>query len=322
MCIRDRADADHDRDEQHGCDGTGRGQLPPTAMPRLGPPSVDTAPTRRTRGQGITWRQLTAAGAIAAVLLVAVVVGITRFLRKDPVVVAPAGGGADAPRPVSRPEAETAVAGPPPDAPEPSGPIEVAPTPEPPGAPIGRAPVTGTPVPARPAPGTTAPPAAAPPAAETPVTAAPAPTPAPAPAPASPAPHAEAAAIEFEEVALVTLVGDDVEEREIVLRFESDRVVLVDSDSETAVRTIPYRSLVDATYARARRPVLKADRDRAGLIRGIAKGGGFFRRTPHWLTIEGSGPPVMLKVDGGDIERVLSQIESRTPARVERVSEK
>lgn len=120
----------------------------------------------------------------------------------------------------------------------------------------------------------------------------------------------------------MTLAGDDVEEREIVLRFESDRIVLVDSDTETAVRAIPYRSLADATYARTRRPVLKADRDRAGLIRGIAKGGGLFRRTPHWLTLEGSGAPIILKIDGDDIDRVLSQIESRSPARVERVSEK
>jgi eukaryotic-like serine/threonine-protein kinase len=300
--------------------------LPPPALPRLGPPSVDTAPTRRTRGQGITWRQLTAAGAIAAVLVVAVVVGISRFLRKDPVVVTPAGGGvADAPRPVPRPEAEIAVAGPPPEAPRPT---EVAPSPEPapPVVPIERAPGTGTPAPARPAPGTTAPPVATPPTAEAPGATAPtpppAPTSAPAPAAASAAPHAEAAAIEFEEVALVTLVGDDVEEREIVLRFESDRVVLVDADSETAVRTIPYRSITDATYARTRRPVLKADRDRAGLVRGVAKGGGLFRRTPHWLTLEGAVAPILLKVDGDDIDRVLSQIESRTPARVERVSEK
>jgi hypothetical protein len=144
-----------------------------------------------------------------------------------------------------------------------------------------------------------------------------------APAAATPAaPNADAAPIEFDEVALVTLVGDDVEEREIVLRFESDRVAFVDSDTETAVRTIPYRSLVDATYARTRRPVVKADRDRAGLVRGVAKGGGLFRRTPHWLTLEGAGAPIMLKVDGDDIDRVLALIESRTPARVERVSEK
>ncbi len=290
--------------------------LPPTALRPLSPPSVDTAPTRRTRGLGITWRTVTAAGAVAVVLFVGVAVGIGRYLSKDRVEVASASATAEAPPPVVR--FETAIDGPPPEPAGPAGPVEIAPTPAP--APTGRAPVSGTPSPARPAPGPATPPAAAPPTAEAPATATPTPAPAPATAPA--APRVEAAAIDFEEVALVTLAGDDVEEREIVLRFESDRIVLVDSDTETAVRAIPYRSLADATYARTRRPVLKADRDRAGLIRGIAKGGGLFRRTPHWLTLEGSGAPIILKIDGDDIDRVLSQIESRSPARVERVSEK
>ena len=116
--------------------------------------------------------------------------------------------------------------------------------------------------------------------------------------------------------------GEEADEREIVLRFEPDRLVLFDPDSESAVRSIAYRGLSDATYARTRRPIAKADRDRAGLVRGIAKGGGLFRRTPHWLTLEGAGTAIVLKVDGGDIERVLSQLESRSTVKAERVSEK
>jgi eukaryotic-like serine/threonine-protein kinase len=288
--------------------------VPPPVLPPLGPPSVDAAPTRRTRGLGISGRQIAAAGAIAAVLLAAVVIGIGRYLWRNPVTTTPTGATVEAPPPVVRPE--TAVDGPPPEAAEPTGPADVGPTPDP--APIVRTPEAATSGASRPAPGPTAPAAAAP-AADLPptTTTAPTPTPAPAPLPAPTAPRAEAAPIDIEEVALVTLAGDDVEEREIVLRFESERVVLVDADSETAVRALPYRSLADATYARTRRPVVKADRDR-----GVAKGGGLFRRTPHWLTLEGAGAPIMLKVDGDDIDRVLSLIESRSSARVERVSEK
>jgi hypothetical protein len=123
-------------------------------------------------------------------------------------------------------------------------------------------------------------------------------------------------------VGLMSGFGEEADEHEIVLRFEPDRLVLFDPDSESALRSIAYRVLSDATYARTKRPIAKADRDRAGLIRGIAKGGGFFRRTPHWLTLEGAGTAIILKVDGGEIERVLSQLESRSSVKVERVSEK
>jgi hypothetical protein len=98
--------------------------------------------------------------------------------------------------------------------------------------------------------------------------------------------------------------------------------VLTDADSQDVVRTLPYRSLSEATYARSRSPVGKAERNRPTLVRGLAKSVSFFRRTPHWLTLEGAGAPVVLKVDGDDIERLLPLLEARSSVRVERVSEK
>jgi hypothetical protein len=137
---------------------------------------------------------------------------------------------------------------------------------------------------------------------------------------ALPAPAVET--IEFEEVGLVTLSGDDLQEREVVARFEGDRLVLVDADSETAVRALPYRSLSDVTYARTRRPVARGERDQPTLVRGVAKGGGFFRRLPHWLTLEGAGGSVSLKVDGDEAERMLTLLQARAGVKVERVSQK
>jgi len=265
-------------------------------------------------GRPITWRQVTAVGAVAAVLFLASAIGLVRYLFRAPVVT-PAAAPVEAPPQV---RAEPILDAPPPEPAGPTGPVEIAPPP-----PIARTPVAGggTPSPARPAPpSAVAPPAATPPAADHTDTPA-APAPAPAPAPRAEA-GATAAAVEFEEVGLMTVNGDDLDEHEIVLRFESDRLVLVDADTEQPMRSIPYRSLSEATYARSKRPIAKAERDRSALVRGLAKSGGFFRRTPHWLTLEGAGAPIILKVDGGDIERVLSQLESRTPAKVERVSEK
>jgi eukaryotic-like serine/threonine-protein kinase len=271
----------------------------------------------------VTWRQLTAAGAVVVVLLASAIV-VARRLSGDRVAIADANApSADAARPVLRPEPPILDSPPPPPI-DTAPPIALDPSPTP------RGPGAGTPAPGRPAAPVTTPPITRPPVTAPPATdggpgaETPAPSPAPTETAPAPAPRAEAggAAIEFEEVGLMTVSGSDMEEREVLLRFEPDRLVLFDEDAEAAVRTVPYRSLSEATYARSRHPVAKAERDRPTLVRGLAKAGSLFRRTPHWLTLEGTGTPIVLKIDGGDVERVLSTLEARTPVKVARVSEK
>jgi serine/threonine-protein kinase len=267
-------------------------------------------------GRRMTWRQVTAASAVVIVLVAASVL-IGRRLLRDPVIVGP--GTSDDAGPVPRPD--PILDGPAPAPVDPPSPITFEPAPGP-RPPVGGGPVRPAPI----APGPVTPPVDRAPA---PVTPAPEPVPEPAPTPAPVATAAPAArtdasigTIAFEEVGLMRTVGDELEEHEIVLRFEADRIVLFDEDTESAIRTVPYRSLGDATYARSRNPVGKAERDRSTLVRGLSKAGGLFRRTPHWLTLEGAGASIVLKVDGGDVERVISTIEARTSVKVERVSDK
>ena len=273
------------------------------------------APGLMLGGRTVTWRQLTAAGAVGVVLLAsAIVLGRRLSGDREPIVPADA-PSADATTPVPRPDPILDAPAPPPV--DPTPPITLGPSP------IERGPGGGTPAPVRPSPPAPVPPVDAPAAGDRAAgeTATPTPAPAPAPIEAAPAPRA-AATIEFEEVGLMAISGSDMEEHEVLLRFESDRLVLFDEDSESAVRTVPYRSLADVTYARSKSPVAKSERDRSTLVRGLSKAGGLFRRTPHWLTLEGAGAPIILKVDGGDVERVISTIEARTAAKVARVSEK
>ena len=287
------------------------------ATTRLAVGSPATAPGLVLAGRPVTGRHVIAAGAVVVLLLVSAVLVGRRLLADRQVVEPEAVPSADATSPAPRPDPILDAPAPPAVEPTPRVTYEPAPASRPPGRgePVRPAPVTSAPV--------TAP---ANPAADT-STATPEPTPAPAPAPASPAPPAArpgdtAPTIAFEEVGLMRAVGDELEEHEIVLRFEADRIVLFDEDTESAIRTVPYRSLADATYARAKNPVSKAERDRPTLIKGLSKGGGLFRRIPHWLTLEAAGAPIVLKVDGDDIERIVSTIEARTPVKVERVSEK
>jgi serine/threonine-protein kinase len=286
------------------------------ATTRLAVGSPATAPGRAPSGRTITWRHLVAAGAVIVLLVVSTVLVGRRLLADRETVEPEAGPSADATVPPPRPDPILDAPAPAPVEPAPRVTYEPAPGPRPAAGGGRDRPAATTPAPV-------APPADRTPGSDTPAPA-PDPVPAPAPAPAAPPARAEPAfpPIAFEEVGLMRTVGDEQEEHEIVLRFEADRIVLFDEDTESAIRTVPYRSLADATYARSKNPVGKAERDHATLIQGVSKGGGLFRRMPHWLTLEAAGAPIVLKVDGGDIERVVSTIEARTPAKVVRVSER
>jgi hypothetical protein len=57
-------------------------------------------------------------------------------------------------------------------------------------------------------------------------------------------------------------------------------------------------------------------------VQGVAKGGGLFRRVPHWLTLESSGAAIVFKLDGGQAEKMVGLLEGRASVKVERVSER
>jgi hypothetical protein len=110
----------------------------------------------------------------------------------------------------------------------------------------------------------------------------------------------EAGSIEFEEVGLLDANGGN--EREVMLHFESKRLVVSDSDNEHVVRALPYASISQATYARGRRS-------------------GMLRRASHFLTIEAGGAPLVLKVDGGEVEKMVSTLEVRGGIKVKRTEQ-
>ena len=293
--------------------------LPPPPLPR---PVPGPAPVTRA----ITWRQMTAAGAVLVVLAAVGVLGLRRLLRPTPTVAAADAGGGT-PQPAPKPPIH--------DAPDPGGvvapPVLPGPSTEPgmpptggrkialPGS--GGSPGRSSPGGAAPAPAPAPGPAPAPTPGPDPVETPPSP---PKPEEAAPAPiAAEANAVEIDEVALIVGEGREREEKEVIVRFESQRIVLRDPDADDAViRSVPFRGL-EATYARARYPVGTADRDRPAYVRGVSKGGGgLFRRTPHWLTLEGAGAPLVFKLDGGQAEKIVGLLEGRANVKVERVSER
>jgi eukaryotic-like serine/threonine-protein kinase len=309
-------------------------EAPAASMPARGrAPSASGAP-QPPRASALAWRRFVTAGALTAATL-AVAIGVGRYVSGGGIDVAsasatpPAAGGAPTAEAASSaaPNAATAV-GKKSVAVEGSSAVrprasDVGAPPPPPAASAASSRFAATPPRVAAGVGSVANPLPAPGADPAPPAVVDATPPAeikPA-APTVPVHRAVLANVEFEEVEHVTIEGEKQRAREVVLRFEADGLVLTDADTERPVLTVPYGSITEATYARSRGPVFKAGRNSDALVRGLARSVSFFKSTRHWLTLEGAGPDVVLKLPG-EVDRVLSALEARTSVHVERVSEK
>jgi eukaryotic-like serine/threonine-protein kinase len=302
----------------------GAAGVPPTKLAT--PPSHSPAPTVPAPPMpGLSWKVVTAGAALVLVLVaVASVVG-WRLLREDPNSQQAHNdngqpGPVPNPGPTPRPDDGLGGGGGPAPQPQPQDPIDlggggvagpVRPNPGPKPGPSGPAkpggdaagPVTPGPSPAQPGGNDVAPPGPAgggnveKPAetkSEEPKEEAEAKEEEAKEAKAS---H-EAGAIEFEEVMLRGANGAEVE---VMLFFESKRLVVTDPDNEKVVRSLPYGTIGEATYTRGRRS-------------------GLMRRASHWLEIQAGGAQMVFKVDGGEVEKMVSALEVRGHVKVRRVT--
>lgn len=129
-------------------------------------------------------------------------------------------------------------------------------------------------------------------------------------------------AAEFEHEAMVVINGKKSDERDIVVRLLDTRLELVDRKSKTIIQTVPYARIESATYSRSKSPRWKTAS--AGVLLGgvFASPLFFLNGTKHWLTLEGEGEPLVLRLDKNSWERLLPELELRSGFVVAREIEK
>jgi len=127
--------------------------------------------------------------------------------------------------------------------------------------------------------------------------------------------------VQFEKIKVITTEGEKSREVDAVLRLEADRVVIKDADTAKVLRTFAYARIEEVTYSRSKSPVWKTD-EGARVVRGFAKLFSFIKATRHWLTVEGSGQALVLRLDGDNFADILSALEDRAEVSIERVAEK
>jgi hypothetical protein len=166
-------------------------------------------------------------------------------------------------------------------------------------------------------------PAAAP--AAPPVASAPTPAPAPAPAAAPVAARPEPAAPEgpplsFTKVKMTVPGSDGLKDYDVRMTLANGQVSAVSAKTPSISKSIPYRSIVSATYSESKNPRWKEAVGGAAALAGLpSMSVSFLKSTKHWLTLQAKDDYILLQLDKDDVTSVLLALQSRTGISVERL---
>jgi serine/threonine-protein kinase len=139
---------------------------------------------------------------------------------------------------------------------------------------------------------------------------------APAPEPAPPAPKLPP--LTFDAVKIVLAEGNDLRDRDAVLRLSDDHLSVLDRSGNTEILSLGYSSVAGAFYSRSKQPKWKGPdgkEQEASVDLGAL---GFFRGDRNWVILTTPTGRVILRVENDDLQPVLSAISQRTGMIVQR----
>jgi hypothetical protein len=164
---------------------------------------------------------------------------------------------------------------------------------------------------AKPAPKPAEPVVAAPPVTEPAVEPTPAPTPPPPPTP-------EVPPLTFNDVKVLVPQGNNMRDRDAVLRLTGDRLVLLDKSGKSEILSVPYSSVVQAFFSRSKQPKWKGP-DGKDAVASVDLGKmSFFRGDRNWLILTTRAEPVFMRLENSGLRTVLPAIEERVGIKVQR----
>jgi hypothetical protein len=140
----------------------------------------------------------------------------------------------------------------------------------------------------------------------------------PAPVSRNAEPEVSLGDVEFEDVKMLRTAGGKTEEVDVRLTFARNRIVVTMRKETGMSQSMPYRSVTSAVYSQSKHPRWK-EGSAAALAVGVFAAPVFFMKgTRHWLTLEGGGDAIVLRLDKKNYQAILPELEVRTGRRVER----
>ena len=119
--------------------------------------------------------------------------------------------------------------------------------------------------------------------------------------------------IEYKGVRLRVVTGRRSAEQEGLLTFASGQFTVLGRTNSAALASMPYESLLRATYVRGRDP--KWDPSLAAPPQDLDVGG-VFRTAKHWLVLQGRDTYMILQLDDSVWRPVLNMVVDRTKVQI------
>jgi len=118
----------------------------------------------------------------------------------------------------------------------------------------------------------------------------------------------------FQKSKLNLTVGDKTQESDVIVRYESTALVIVDKKSGEAAKTFPYAAMKGAEYSYAKNPRWKT----AIFVSPLFL---FTSGKKHWFLVQGEGDYALLHLDKSNYRLILAAFEARTGLKVEAVTD-
>jgi len=138
-------------------------------------------------------------------------------------------------------------------------------------------------------------------------------------APALPAaPEAASAPAEnFGDIKAMVFEGSKSREVDALLSLEPGNLIVRSKSDGAVLRTVPYRDIAAATYARGRKPRGQTLPGASNIPDDVG-GSGIFGGARHWLTLQTASDYVIIRLDDRNVIAVLTGLEARTGNKVTR----
>lgn len=120
----------------------------------------------------------------------------------------------------------------------------------------------------------------------------------------------------FAKVKILLFDGGKAKDRDASLRLEGDGLHVVDGN--TPLKSAAYGDVIAVFHSHSREPRWTTP---DGTAVAVAKTGGkfsFFKGVPDWVTVRTKEGFIPLQIDDTDLRRVITELETRTGAKVVR----
>jgi hypothetical protein len=118
---------------------------------------------------------------------------------------------------------------------------------------------------------------------------------------------------EFKDVRLLVVTGRRSADQEGLLSFAGGQLTLLGRTSGAALASMPYESVLRATYIHARDP--RWDPSLAGPPEDLDVGG-IFRTAKHWLVLQGRDSYIIVRLEDNNWRPVLNTVVDRTKVQI------